>query len=73
MSSHASQEGGGGVVGRQDLKMATKRDAVVDITPPFSNRPSLALRTMLFEGEDDEDNEGPMKAKLKPNFRTPPR
>jgi hypothetical protein len=29
---------------------------------------------MLFEGgEDDEDNHGLMKAKVKPNFRTPPR
>jgi hypothetical protein len=35
MSSQASQEGGGGVVGRQDLKMAKTRDDVVDITPPF--------------------------------------
>jgi hypothetical protein len=30
------------------------------------------LRKTLFEGgEDDEDNEGPMKAKVKTNFRTP--
>jgi hypothetical protein len=52
--------------------MAQKRDAV-DITPPFQADPP-ALRTTLFEGgEDDEDNEGPMKGKVNPKFRTPPR
>jgi hypothetical protein len=49
MSSQASQEGGGGVVGRQHLKMVKTRDDVVDITPPFLVDP-LALRKTLFEG-----------------------
>jgi hypothetical protein len=49
MASQASQEGGCGEVGRQDLKMATKHDAVVDITRPFRADP-LVLRTMLFKG-----------------------
>jgi hypothetical protein len=49
MSCQASQEGGGGVVGRQDLKMAKTCDDVVDITPPFQEDPP-ALRTTLFEG-----------------------
>jgi hypothetical protein len=48
MSSQASQEGSGGVVGRQDLKMAHKCDDV-DIAPPFRIDP-LVLRTALFEG-----------------------
>jgi hypothetical protein len=40
--------------------------------PPFRVDPP-ALRKTLFKGrEDDEDNEGAMKAKMKPNFRTPP-
>ena len=49
VSSQAGREGGCGVVGRQDLKMAKTRDAVVDITPPFRADPH-ALRTTLFEG-----------------------
>jgi hypothetical protein len=69
MANQASQEEGCGEVGRQDLKMVHKRDAI-DIMPPFREDPT-ALRTMLFEGEDGEDNEGPMKLKVNPNFRTP--
>jgi hypothetical protein len=49
MSRQASQLGGGGVVGRQDLKMAKMHDEVVDIMPPFQADPP-ALRTTLFEG-----------------------
>ena len=39
-TSQAGQEGGCGVVGREDLKMAMAHDVVVDMTPPFSSRPS---------------------------------
>ena len=47
--SRVDQEGGCGVVGTRDLKMAKTRDAFVDITPPFPADPH-ALRTTLFEG-----------------------
>jgi hypothetical protein len=53
MSSQASQEGGGGVVGRQDLKMAKTHDNVVDITPPYRADPP-ALRTTLFKVGDNK-------------------
>jgi hypothetical protein len=44
-----------------------------NIMSPFLADPPV-LRTILFEGADDEeDNESPLKAKVKPNFRTPPR
>jgi hypothetical protein len=59
--SRAGQEGGCGVVGRQDLKMAKTRDVVVDITPPFLADPR-ALGTTRFERGEE----------VKPNFRTPP-
>jgi hypothetical protein len=49
ISSQASQEGGCGEIGRQVFKKATKRDAVVDIMPPFRADPP-ALRTTFFEG-----------------------
>ena len=48
-ASRAGQEGGCGVVGRQDLKMTKTRDAFVDITLPFPADPH-ALGTTLFEG-----------------------
>jgi hypothetical protein len=48
-SSQASREGGCGVVGRQDLKTANKRDAFVDITTPFQADPHT-LGITLFEG-----------------------
>jgi hypothetical protein len=35
VSSQASQEGSGGVVGMLELKMVMKRDVVVDMMPPF--------------------------------------
>jgi hypothetical protein len=73
ISSRVGQEGGRGVEGRQDLKTTTRRDDCVDTTPPFGADPH-ALGTTLFQWwEDDEGNEGPMKEKVKPNFRTPPR
>jgi hypothetical protein len=43
-------------------------DDCVDITPPFRADPHV-LGTTLFEGEEDDMG---MKAKVKPNFRTPP-
>jgi hypothetical protein len=50
ISSRAGQEGGHGVEGMQDLKMAmTRDDDCVDITPPFRADPHT-LGTMLFEG-----------------------
>lgn len=66
--SRAGQEGGCGVVGRQDLKMAKTRDAVVDITPPFLADPR-ALGTTRFEGGEDDTG---TTEEVKPNFRTPP-
>ena len=68
VSSQAGQEGGCGEVGRQDLKMATTRDAVVHITPPFQADPH-ALGTTLFEGGEDDTG---TTEEVKPNFRTPP-
>ena len=47
VSSQAGREGGCGVVGKQDLKTANKRDAI--IPPPFQADPH-ALGTMLLEG-----------------------
>jgi hypothetical protein len=67
VSSRAGQEGGCGVVGKQDLKMAKTCDAV-DITTPFRADPH-ALGTTLFEGGEDDMG---MKEEVKPNFRTPP-
>ena len=52
-SSQAGQEGGCGVEGKQDLKMAKTRDVVADITPPFRAGPQ-ALRTTLLEGGEDD-------------------
>jgi hypothetical protein len=53
ISSQAGQEGGCGEGGKQDLKMANMRGAIVDIPPPFRADPH-ALGTTLFEwGEDD--------------------
>jgi hypothetical protein len=49
VSSQAGQAGGCGVVGKQDLKTANMRGAIVDILPPFRADPH-ALGTMLFEG-----------------------
>ena len=66
--SRAGQEGGCGVVGTHDLKMATTRDAVVHITPPFQADP-LALRTTRFEGGEDDTG---TTEEVQPNFRTPP-
>ena len=66
--SRAGQEGGCGVVGRQDLKTAKTRDAFVDITPPFPADPH-ALGTTLFEGGEDDMG---TTEEVKPNFRTPP-
>jgi hypothetical protein len=68
VTSRAGQEGGCGVVGRRDLKMAKTRDAFVDITPPFRADPH-ALRTTLFEGGEVDTG---MTEEVKPNFRTPP-
>ena len=66
--SQAGQEGGCGVVGRQDLKMAKMRDAVVDFTPPFL-ADHRALGTTHFEGGEDDTG---TTEEVKPNFRTPP-
>jgi hypothetical protein len=73
MSSPASREGGGGVVGRQDLKMAKTCGDVADLTPP-AGEDLPALRTTPFQvGEDDEGiSVEPEKDQVKPNFRTPP-
>lgn len=49
VSSRAGQEGGCGVVGSQDLKMAKMCAVAVDIRPPFPAGPQ-ALRTTLLEG-----------------------
>jgi hypothetical protein len=42
-----AQEGGCGKEGKQDLKMANMRGAIVDIPPPFRADPH-ALGTTLF-------------------------
>jgi hypothetical protein len=49
VSSQAGQEGGCGEEGKQDLKTANMRAAIVDIPPPFRADPH-ALGTTLFEG-----------------------
>jgi hypothetical protein len=49
VSSRASQEGGCGEEGKQDLKTANMRGAIVDMPPPFRVDPH-ALGTTLFEG-----------------------
>jgi hypothetical protein len=49
VSSRAGQEGGCGEEGKQDLKTANIRGAIVDIPPPFRADPH-ALGTTLFEG-----------------------
>jgi hypothetical protein len=49
VSSRAGQEGGCGAEGKQDLKTANMRGAIVDIPSPFRADPH-ALATMLFEG-----------------------
>jgi hypothetical protein len=49
VSSRAGQEGGCGEEGKQDMKMADMRGAIVDIPPPFRVDPH-ALGTTLFEG-----------------------
>jgi hypothetical protein len=48
-SSQAGRAGGCGVEGKQDLKTANMRGAIVDIPPPFREDPH-ALGTTLFEG-----------------------
>jgi hypothetical protein len=68
VSSHAGREGGCGVVGKQDLKTANMRGAIVYIPPPFRADPH-ALGTTLFEGGEDDTG---MTEEVKPNFRTPP-
>jgi hypothetical protein len=50
VSSRASQEGGCGEEGKQDLKTVNMRGAIVDIPLPFRADPH-ALGTTLFEGE----------------------
>jgi hypothetical protein len=69
ISSRAGQEGGCGEEGKQDLKTANMRGAIVDILPPFRADPH-ALGTTLFEGGEDDMG---TKEEVKPNFRTPPR
>jgi hypothetical protein len=69
VSSRAGQEGGCGEEGKQGLKTANMRGAIVDISPPFRAE-SHALGTMLFEGGEDDMG---TKEEVKPNFRTPPR
>jgi hypothetical protein len=69
VSSRAGQEGGCGEAGKQDLKTANMRGAIVDIPPPFRVDPH-ALGTTLFEGGEDDMG---TKEEVKPNFRTPPR
>jgi hypothetical protein len=49
LSSRAGQEGGGGEEGKQDLKMANMRGAIVDIPPPFRADPH-ALGTKFLKG-----------------------
>jgi hypothetical protein len=49
VSSRAGQEGGCGEEGKQDLKTANMRGAILDIPPPFRADP-LALGTTHFEG-----------------------
>jgi hypothetical protein len=49
VSSRAGQEGECGEEGKQDLKTANMRGAIVDIPPPFRADPH-ALGTTLFEG-----------------------
>jgi hypothetical protein len=69
VSSQAGQEGGCGEEGKQYLKTANMRGAIVDILPPFRADPH-ALGTTLFEGGEDDMG---TKEEVKPNFRTPPR
>ena len=54
--------------GKQDLKTANKRDALVYIPPPFRADPQ-ALRTTLLEGGEDDMG---TTEEVQPNFRTPP-
>ena len=68
VSSRAGQEGGCGVEGKQDLKTASRHDAIVHIPPPFQADPH-ALGTMLLEGGEDDMGR---TEEVKPNFRTPP-
>jgi hypothetical protein len=49
VSSRTGQEGGCGEEGKQDLKTANMRGAIIDIPPPFRAGPH-ALGTTLFEG-----------------------
>jgi hypothetical protein len=49
VSSLAGQEGGCGEEGKQDLKTANMRGAILDIPPPIRADPH-ALGTTLFEG-----------------------
>jgi hypothetical protein len=49
VSSRAGQEGGCGEEGKQDLKTANMRGAIVDIPPPFRADPHT-LGTTIFEG-----------------------
>ena len=49
VSSRAGQEGGCGEEGKQDLKMAKTREAILHITPPLRSDPQ-ALGTTLLEG-----------------------
>jgi hypothetical protein len=49
VSSRAGQEGGHGVVGKQDLKTTNMCGAIVYIPPPFRADPHV-LGTTLFEG-----------------------
>jgi hypothetical protein len=67
-SSQAGREGGCGVEGKQDLKTANERDAIVHIPPPFRVDPH-ALGTTLFEGGEDDMG---TTEEVQPNFRTPP-
>jgi hypothetical protein len=69
VSSRAGQEGGCGVEGKQDLKVANMCGAIVDIPPPF-RADSDTLGTTLFEGGEDDMG---TKEEVKPNFRTPSR
>ena len=68
-ASRAGQEGGCGVEGKRDLKMAKTRDVVVDITPPFRADPQELRTTLLEGGEDDMGT----TEEVQRNFRTPPR
>ena len=68
VSSQVGREGGCGVEGKQDLKTANKRDALVYIPPPFRADPQ-ALRTTLLEGGEDDMG---TTEEVQPNCRTPP-